>query len=859
MEPESVRTLANRCFALFDDCLAHHVDGDSRILATLEKEQRRLRVWSNSLKVFSRPHVSLDAQLSRSPDKEIGEMVLLLLDVLRENLDLVGAPDAKDLAEFDLPFFGIDGCLKRLEKLAAAILDATEESLHRRVRKFAEKNKDEVFERLAWLTILTRFGSVVSESDRQFMWLQLRGETDLIDEDDVLLRFSVLKHSSVFSGIFRALFETTIFRQYRMAYEREGRLKDSKTAQPVQPSPIGETTGPGPQLAVPENAQSRKESIVAPLTTNQAPFPSHDDSQSQPTVPNTIDGLRFKPTMEAVDAAGNESYAISESGDAIYPRPPRLPEGANEGICHLCGQYCTADTFQGHEWIIHLAHDIKPYVCISEDCAKSPPYFVRRWQWKQHMEKIHTTQWLRSLLTPFAWKCSTCSPTSPEIPSQGEWVSHMEKKHGGLGEEARRCLESGSRIPKLRPTDICPICLEQFKPEKSLGRMAPENESDVKNEDETQHSPPNRQKRVGFSIPESVDGESDADSGAEDGQFQMKQRPEHAWAANHIAQHMKSLAFFFSTRFVQDVDQESNAPVMSRGNSTQALDFDSLSALDFSVSESDFPRLPEPTLPAEGGSSADEISSDMACIAENLTNLLADWGGDVRPLEPNLPPEDLELLFPRPNEDSSNEPDLTPVHNFGAKKVTRSWTSRSRPYQLNDVPEGKIRERLFDVLAANKSAMTSADFIPWGALEEIITKSSVVDELSRWWWTAKQFPDRIIKWFIPARGGKTVEEQAEIICNGYPHTPGATYDDDGSARSTLPVVVDNDGGRCLRKIFAILLLIDRPFTIKNFIDEGLFKRFKSSNEGENRALFYHEVRMLKRPDAPSDVRTHYVR
>lgn len=45
-------------------------------------------MWSNSLNVFSKPNVSLDAQLRRSPDKEIKKMVILLLDVLVENLSL---------------------------------------------------------------------------------------------------------------------------------------------------------------------------------------------------------------------------------------------------------------------------------------------------------------------------------------------------------------------------------------------------------------------------------------------------------------------------------------------------------------------------------------------------------------------------------------------------------------------------------------------------------------------------------------------------------------------------------------------------------------------------------------------------
>jgi len=245
------------------------------------------------------------------------------------------------------------------------------------------------------------------------------------------------------------------------------------------------------------------------------------------------------------------------------------------------------------------------------------------------------------------------------MSSQSEWINHIKKNHCEIGEEGRQRLEAGSRIPKLRPADICPICLEQFKPETSLARESLEDDDNFEgkfnNEEKRQHSTPERQRRVGFSVPESLDGESDAGSGSRDEEFQMKQRPDHAWAGNHIAQHLKSLAFFFSSRFDRGVDHESNAPGMSGENSTQLLDSDSLPALDFSVSETDFPRLPDSAFPVEGGPSTDETSSDTACIEDNRATLLAIWGGHGRLPEPNLPREDFELLYPGPaSEESGN-------------------------------------------------------------------------------------------------------------------------------------------------------------------------------------------------------------
>jgi hypothetical protein len=81
-----IADIASTCWRLFNACLSEN--SDNGVLATLEGEQRRFRTWSNSLKVFARPHISLDAQLRPTKSKQIREMVLLLLEVLRENLSL---------------------------------------------------------------------------------------------------------------------------------------------------------------------------------------------------------------------------------------------------------------------------------------------------------------------------------------------------------------------------------------------------------------------------------------------------------------------------------------------------------------------------------------------------------------------------------------------------------------------------------------------------------------------------------------------------------------------------------------------------------------------------------------------------
>ena len=81
---QRILALARSCSDLFTDCLSKDPDAFSR----LEAEERRFWVWSSNLKVFARQHINLDMQLRQEKHAQIREMVLLLLNVLKDNLSL---------------------------------------------------------------------------------------------------------------------------------------------------------------------------------------------------------------------------------------------------------------------------------------------------------------------------------------------------------------------------------------------------------------------------------------------------------------------------------------------------------------------------------------------------------------------------------------------------------------------------------------------------------------------------------------------------------------------------------------------------------------------------------------------------
>lgn len=189
-------------------------------------------------------------------------------------------------------------------------------------------------------------------------------------------------------------------------------------------------------------------------------------------------------------------------------------------------------------------------------------------------------------------------------------------------------------------------------------------------------------------------------------------------------------------------------------------------------------------------------------------------GRDQRTASPHRRPETLS----EDDELEDDGSDFENVSDLGFSKPGYSWTSSSRPIDY-EASEGTLQNRLVLALEENRSVPSRKDFIPKEQLELLINEKSVTDELRRVKRAFRNWPRRFLEWF--KKGGRTIEEEANIICNGYPQGWGA---DSSQATADSPGLEKQDragASGCLRKIFAILLLINRPVTIKKFIDEGL--------------------------------------
>lgn len=243
--------------------------------------------------------------------------------------------------------------------MSTAILDATEASLHRRVRAYQEKYKDKELERNVCLYLLGRFPNIVPECLNKKMRLASRkdarsDEDELTqyssDDDESAQDFHTLLQSSEVPGIFRALYKSILSRHYRIIYERERRLKDRNHHARVEDSPrLSESFGFGSR-----SIQEHREPTLPPLPDRDSAIPNH--TPSEPTIPPTIDESSFDARMQntenhqSVGTWHDGADTVSESGHASFPKPPHFGD-VTEGQCTICGQRLSIDTFEGARWM----------------------------------------------------------------------------------------------------------------------------------------------------------------------------------------------------------------------------------------------------------------------------------------------------------------------------------------------------------------------------------------------------------------------------------------------------------------------------------------------------------------------------
>ncbi|KAL8380247.1 hypothetical protein RB599_009621 [Gaeumannomyces hyphopodioides] len=101
----------------------------------------------------------------------------------------------------------------------------------------------------------------------------------------------------------------------------------------------------------------------------------------------------FREMPSSLEPRGRTPSVRSElSVWEMYPDPPER----QDAVCPYCARVCTSK--MRRNWRRHVDVDIKPWVCISDECTEPFVYFSTFAEWHIHMEERHSVTWYRILL-----------------------------------------------------------------------------------------------------------------------------------------------------------------------------------------------------------------------------------------------------------------------------------------------------------------------------------------------------------------------------------------------------------------------------------------------------------------------------
>ncbi|KAK0708483.1 WD40-repeat-containing domain protein [Lasiosphaeris hirsuta] len=143
---------------------------------------------------------------------------------------------------------------------------------------------------------------------------------------------------------------------------------------------------------------------------------------------------------------------------AGYPKAPQPANSLNFITCQWCGETHEKRRFEGDEWRKHVDKDLKPYICISENCRELPCSFTTFKAWNQHMTAQHGLAWYQDVYPPSSWVCAICLDASSNgFQHPNELYIHMKSRHD-FSETQLAAIVHLSKIQVQRRPDICPLC-----------------------------------------------------------------------------------------------------------------------------------------------------------------------------------------------------------------------------------------------------------------------------------------------------------------------------------------------------------------------------------------------------------------
>ncbi|KAI3320651.1 hypothetical protein HD806DRAFT_505789 [Xylariaceae sp. AK1471] len=416
----------------------------------LRESERRFLTWASFLGVFANEGASLDSRLQYTP--EIKELVVSMLQVLRRNLEhsiirhafSSTTSVATGPTENDGAMYGITGAINRLHRLAMAIRQSPRTDEVERVRNFASKQPPNGFYNIILVMIQYLFPDV-----------------------EKTLRVQ--------------LAESIIYRRHRLLWNRRhskklGRQRREKEEdQPSKKKQDEPVTQPKFSQSLRASPQQRSSSRVkAKSILSSTQFTRRPLGQ---VMNRTL--LRVQDVSQQEDTRTGRSS--NPPPTAQYPDRPPVTAGETKAMCQYCLTeieipLAASDKMKETLWRNHFDTDLRPYVCVSEECGGFPISFSNIKEWKAHMHNNHRADWTQ-YIHRVMWRCPYCSGDAEPFLTKDLLVRHLTEKQAEDHAAAVDKLElariiAKSKFARPRSANQCPLC--GSPPWNNPGRMSKE-------------------------------------------------------------------------------------------------------------------------------------------------------------------------------------------------------------------------------------------------------------------------------------------------------------------------------------------------------------------------------------------------
>ncbi|PTB45639.1 hypothetical protein M441DRAFT_54680 [Trichoderma asperellum CBS 433.97] len=533
--------------------------------------QQRFAIWTAHLEVFARKSQCLDTRLRNLPDLQ--DLVARLLDILRRSLhhclaeiasqreqELVLICDTECLSGTSQTQLAalqtIDDTITRLTRLGTTILQSSNSKINTRVKKFAAGQNFESFARLCANAVQALYPGA-HQSLKEYL-----GKSMTTRYAQILFLSSPRAHLETRRGDLPTI--------------EEEPSKETQTNYLIY--------------------------LLAKTLTNPVVF-------HLLAVPHThsVSGLSSLDTQQITNGSKQHKEASTKHYKTSsilvtrgnYPLLPHIEGGNNIIPCEWCGEPLDKKKLSKTSWRQHIDRDLKPYICLAEECLDGHSAFPTFDEWYTHME-LHDWQWHQKVYLTSSWVCPLCGLVDDAYMSPQALYSHLTKYHRKNFKDTQ--LEAISRQSKMeqpRAWNDCLLCCFTIEEEKGKDRsVISKQQNDQQNQEpinkqnqnainqENQEAIKSLRMNLTMASPHpSLDVDSlntSSNSDNEDSHWQKRQRRDSSnTIARHIAGHLREL-MLLTLRFAtlesggEDLDDDikSNSVDIDEGNSDASKDTD---------------------------------------------------------------------------------------------------------------------------------------------------------------------------------------------------------------------------------------------------------------------------------------------